>query len=289
MNPSRFRIESSPISFGLIGECKAYCERIGLFLVYEQYIPPEKGAGRAGEYRVIIDTEIADQSELEKRNVDAVAIAQELEMLWPYVWTIPLHGQARGLTFRLIEPPDGWTTNKDEISRQLAVSNGETLLGDIRFTKTQSMFSNAFPLERALRIRAQYQQAEPIMRSLIDFHYEALQSKSEHSSLFLLAKGLEITRAYLPGKTDKEKQISLPKEVQEELKTSYHSLFDLANSRKNTRHAIKSKLAGIELHPELIGTELEDFIHDCDLVIRAVVCDYFNEDVVITLKSANPF
>jgi hypothetical protein len=95
---------------------------------------------------------------------------------------------------------------------------------------------------------------------------------------------LEITRAYLHGNNDEEKERCLPPEAQAELRNSYHKLFDLANNRLNTRHAVKRKPEVVELHPELEGGELDDFYHDCDLIIRSVICDYFQEEVVILKK-----
>ncbi|HFD31861.1 MAG TPA: hypothetical protein ENJ28_03990 [Gammaproteobacteria bacterium] len=95
---------------------------------------------------------------------------------------------------------------------------------------------------------------------------------------------MEITRAFLPGKNDKEKESYLHPDTQAELRNSYHKLFDLANNRLNTRHAVNHKSDTIELHTKLNGEELDDFYHDFDLISRSVVCDYFQEEVVILKK-----
>ena len=278
------KIESSQTAFGLFGECKPHRENIGNLSVYEVYSYPESNNGDIGKYQVVIESEIHDHTQLEERNREAVSLAEEIEMLWPYVWTIPLHGKTRGIVLEFIKPPKGWATNKEDVRRELDIENGGLTFGSLSFIRNESRHSSQLPLERALRVRSKYQEAEPIIKTLIDFHFEALKSRSTHSSLFLLSKGLEITKAYLPGKTDKEKQRSLPTDAQKDLRNTYHALFGLANSRKNTRHAIKRNNHPLELHPELEGAELEDFIHDCDLIIRSVVCDYFNEEIVILKK-----
>ena len=284
MSSKLFKLVSTELKFGLLGENSPYKEEIGNLTVYETYNPVEDDGSELGIYQVVIESLVDNHLQLNERNNEAVSLAEEIEMLWSYVWTTPLHRKTRGISLKFVTPPKGWNTNKEDIRRELDIENGGLTYSSISFTRNEAKYSNQLPLERALRVWSKYQHAEPIIKTLIDFHFESLSSRSTHSSLFLLSKGLEITRAYLPGKTDEEKQSSLPFEVQQGLSNTYHGLFYLANNRKNTRHAIKSKTRPAELHTELIGDDLENFIHDCDLIIRAVICNYFQEEVVMLKK-----
>jgi hypothetical protein len=286
MSTKLLRLESDSFSFGLIEEYPPYKKDVGNLTVYEVYTPADNDSSDVGSYKIIIEGEVENHSELEDRNIEAIALAEELEMLWSYVWVTPLHIKTRAVILEFPKPPKGWDTNKEDIRKELDIERGGLTYESISFSRNETKYSNTLPLERGLRIREKYQKAETIIKTLIDFHFESLSSRSMHSSLFLLSKGLEITRAYLPGKSDDEKENNLPPDAKSELRNSYHKLFGLANNRLNTRHAVRRKSEVVELHPELEGSELEDFYHDCDLIIRSVVCDYFKEEIVLLKKKA---
>jgi hypothetical protein len=165
MGMKLLRLETESFSFGLLDECSPYRTNVGNLNVYEVYMPPKEDGGDLGQSKVVIESVVENHSELENRNSEPVELAEELEMLWSYVWTTPLHVKTRGITFELIKPPKGWSTNKEEI----------------------------------------------------------------------------------------RKKRGLPSNTQAEFKYSYHKLFDLANNRMNTRHAVKRNSKEIALHPELEG------------------------------------
>ncbi len=284
MDSKLLKLESAPLKFKLLLDCPPYRRKIGDLTIREVYVPPSNGKGEFGLYQVVIEGLVETRSQLTEKYTEAVSLAENIAKLWSYVLTTPLHGNTFGRALAFISPPKGWTANNDEIRKELDTKEFGITFKSVSIGRIEWNRANQLPLERAVRIWSKYQEADQIIKTLIDFHFEALSSYSTHSCLFLLSKGLEITRGHMPGKTDIERQSSLPPEVQRNLKNSYHDLFDLSNNRLNTRHAIKSKSVPVELHPELLEKELVDFIHDCDLIIRAVVCQYFQEEVVIPLQ-----
>jgi hypothetical protein len=152
MSTKFLRLESDSFSLGMLDEHPPFRKDIGNLNIYEVYIPPEKEGSDLGKYKVVIESPIENLFELEDRNCEAVALAEELEILWSYVWTTPLHIRTRGVTLDLINPPKGWFTNKEEIRKELDIEIGGLTYGSITFTRYESKYSNMLPLERALSL-----------------------------------------------------------------------------------------------------------------------------------------
>ena len=280
MSSKNFRIESTKQNFGLLGSGSPYSENIDGLLVYEVYEDPEEDSN-LGLYQVVIEAEVENQDELENKSKIAIQLAEDFEVLWPYVWIMPLHGKSWDTRLSLISPPEGWGSNKKEIRKKFDIENGGLTFDSLSFINVDYLYSNMLPLERAIRIRKKYLKADAVIKTLIELNFESHNSKTIHSRLFLLAKAMEITRAHLKGNTDQEREENLPEKVRSQLNYSYHHLFNLANSRIDTRHAVRKKGEKVELHPKMDSEELNSFMHDCDLIIRSVVCSYFDEEVTI--------
>lgn len=125
-------------------------------------------------------------------------------------------------------------------------------------------------METVLHGRVKYLAASDPVHSLIEHHYDSQIASDSHSRLFSLAKGLEIVRAMLPGKSDQQKQSALDSEVVSYLKIGLRDLFIIANNRREVRHIVK-KPSSTELHPKLTPQESDAFLHDADVIIRCVV------------------
>lgn len=238
---------------------------------------PGKVPPGEGRYRLIAEAKVESVDQLDEIGRSIHQIADELDRCWIYSAGTPLTGEHLG-SFGIVHTPDGWTSNVLEIGAAL---RGEPYLNLELGANTVLLGMPAlrhFPLRHALYVRERFLTAEPGIRSLIEFHYLAKkQLVNSDARLFLLAKGLEIARAMLPGRTDPERQSSLPTRFIERLRLpdSLHDLFDLANHRRDIRHAVRNP-RGVELHQRLTHEERADFDHDADIILRGVVSREFN-------------
>jgi hypothetical protein len=112
---------------------------------------------------------------------------------------------------------------------------------------------------------------DPVSRTLLELHYQALTARSATAGLFLLAKCLELVRELLPGRTDHARESSLPAQIRNGLKRSFHWLFDVGNNRLDVRHVVKSRAPLLQLHQRMTGQEYIDFRDDADAIVRTVI------------------
>jgi hypothetical protein len=71
-----------------------------------------------------------------------------------------------------------------------------------------------------LAARDTYVGAEEHVSALVDLHFFAHKVEDSCSSLFFLAKAMELVQAILPGNSDASKERKLPIEFTSRLKTS---------------------------------------------------------------------
>ena len=100
-------------------------------------------------------------------------------------------------------------------------------------------------------------------------YYAALEALEPEAHLLFFAQALEAARELLPGQNKVEKQAQMPAGLAIMMKRPLDSLFEISNARRQTRHLI-TKQGGLAPHPEMDDTEVTDFQHDADLVIRYV-------------------
>ena len=98
-------------------------------------------------------------------------------------------------------------------------------------------------------------------------HFAAIDQLGVASQLILHAKVFDLARDLLPGYGNSKKEAALPANVRSALRHSLSWLGEMSNRRLETRHVA----SGGKLLPRMIPAESADFVHDADLVIRAVV------------------
>lgn len=274
---------SSPIKFGLLGEARLHKERVGNFVVSERFTFTTGGKGESelGDYDIVVKGEVDTESDLEQLNSEAVSLIEKVELLFPYAWATPLHGDTLVKTLSPIEPPERWISNKEDVRREFQKEKSGLIIGGIKISTIQYKYGDSFPLKTTMRMMRKYSDLEAVVKTMIDIHWQSLIARSTHSQLFLLAKCLELTRAYLPGKNDQQKERSLAEDARKNISMKYRDLFDLSNNRAETRHVVSSSKDQIKTHKSITEDEREAFVNDSNTIIRAIVCDALGEDLTI--------
>ncbi len=236
--------------FGILSDRKPQGIIVGDWHIFEIYKPNahEDVDNGLGSYRIVIETAVAEPQEIQKRRLEGIRLSEDLERVWIYVWGTPLHGSGFGVNLVEYEAPKGWNTNYDDVRQTLDRKHFGLTYDSIRFEPRHWRYSDSFPLEHALRIRAKYLAADRVTRALVDFHFQGHVSPTLDGTLFLFSKALEVVRELLPGRNNAAKEKALPKEVQSELSRPFHSLFEISNNRLNTRHAIREKMVGGQVY-----------------------------------------
>jgi hypothetical protein len=98
------------------------------------------------------------------------------------------------------------------------------------------------------------------------------------------AKGLELTRAMLPGRSPAAKERNLPDAARTGMRHPLNWLYEIANRRLEVRHVIRDP-ARLELHQRLTSDERRDYRDDCDLVLRAVISERLQIPLVIRQRT----
>lgn len=279
--PDVLRIESSPRMFGLLQPAEPHSASIGRWTVRELYIPHvhDDVHPGLGSYQVVLEAEVDTPSEVENRFSEGVDIAEQLEHLWLYAAGLTLHGNGFSLSLASLEPPKKWRTNVKEV-RRAAQARHLRISGEVSFQTRHWHFRSFLPLRPALKVRENYAVADDITRALAGLHYDAHTARKFEERAFHLAKALELVRKVLPGHTDEQKEASLPADIRSCLEIDLHALYDLSNSRFDTRHAA-ARSATPALYPRMTDEELLKFLRSADTVVRAVVCDRLDVDQVV--------
>ena len=273
--------KSGPVKFGLLGEAVLHQENVGNFVVSERLTYPASGESELGDYDIVVSSEVDTESDLEQLNSEAVSLIEKLELLFPYAWVSPLHGDTLVKTFSPIKPPERWSSNREEVKQEIDKEKSGLTFGELRISTTQSRYGDSFPLKLAMRMMHKYGDLEPVVKTMIDLHWQSLNARTTHSQLFLLAKCLEVTRAYLPGRSDQKKEKSLGENARKNISMTYSELFNLSNNRAETRHIVSPNKGEIKTHKSLTEPEEDAFINDANVIIRSIVCDALGEDLVV--------
>jgi len=259
--------KSKPQLFVLASADSTHQRSIGDWIVRESYEPIDDSTLPNGivSYSILIETEVSSHEEIWSKQKTAFELADDLNRVWTYVCGQPINAARFGL-FAYNAPP-AWKTNSEEVEEFLQTASSG-LKGKLSIQTRQWIYCPELPLKKALDLRQDYKIAPDLIRTLIELHYSALISVRRESRLFLFANALEIVRALLPGRADKQKQNSLPDNIKNNLHESLHWLFYMANNRSDVRHVVKKGT----LHPRMSSKEHNSFEHDADLFIRTVVC-----------------
>jgi hypothetical protein len=227
-------------------------------------------------YLLRMECLVTTKEQARQCNAEARQLANDLSMVWAYVALAPLF--PKRLIMRVGSgAPDGWRTNfkKLKSSRPIKPRPGSSPGGPpVSFTASlkinngqYKVTSNVLLLQRAMDAVHAYRAASPEAVFLMQIHLAAIDQLGVPSQFILYAKAFDLARDLLPGHGDSKKVAALPVNVRSALRQSLSWLGEMSNRRLETRHVA----SGGKLLPKMSPAEGDDFVHDADLVIRAVV------------------
>ncbi|MGH8526788.1 MAG: hypothetical protein ACREXY_22030, partial [Gammaproteobacteria bacterium] len=146
--------------------------------------------------------------------------------------------------------------------------------------------SQLLPLRHCIHVMWRIAEADDVLVQLMTYHFRAVTSMDVDMPFLLLAQGLEMARALLPGASKKVQLEALPLPVRERLPNGLDWLFETANQRRQTRHAI-DKQGDIKLKPDFSEDEERDFLNGANLVLHHVVTSRLGVPLVISEGGAS--
>ena len=264
-----YRCAPRPFRVPLDGAC--HREQVGVLTVSEYH-----RSNAALPYGIRMRARVGTHAQLSSAKASAFALAAELDRVWPYVAGVPLFPTR--LVMQVLNAPSGWYTNYKQVKSRLPTPSFQMKVG-----KPSGGFwitTTSMPLKPALAAVKALKATSEETRVLMDYHARALLNLRSEPGLLMFAKGLELARALLPGKSDSQKSRSLPEECRTELRHPLSWLFKMSNERIDLRHVVKKKTP-ILLHRKLSPDEAKDFEHDADLVLRGTVTTALGIEIVV--------
>ena len=225
-----------------------------------------------GEYKVICRARCASLPELMANYRSILEATREIDVAWLYSCGHPLAKEHYTLLSPSVLMYDGtikgWKTNYRSIRKKMHYGKPRV---DFSISRVDHAHLETYPLQSALSACEAIRHAGATVRALIELYYSARKVADTYSVLFFMSKALEMVRKILPGKNDAEKEQSLAAKCSIKLPISLHQMYDLANNRFETRHAI-ARENHVRLMPHITNEELRTFLASGDDIIRAVVC-----------------
>ena len=279
MAPHTLRYTSPAKAYRLTPPVSPYLDKVDLWTVSESIQEhPREDLRKEGvsEYHVVMEKEVATEQDMTVACTEACTIAGELEKVWIYAAARPFHYLR--LTIQPTECPTGWAGNFKDVKQAIRQESQAKMFLEIRNNNRNWQTPPFLPLETALKARAAYLTANPVLRDLIDLHAGAFMHFGQ-PRFVLLAHALEIAGAHYPDSTGAYTKAARNAGLQDlvtdaglagSLTQTVDWLFETANTRREIRHAWNPKAA--DLHPQLTPQEGEDFVRNADLVVRVFVC-----------------
>jgi hypothetical protein len=231
----------------------------------------EREGLRYGPHRVVLERAIAKIDDLHNVYLDGVTLAENLDVVWQYAAGLPWRHVGFEPSWFAIDPPQGWESNQKRVRDSLQALESDLIIGDATIGVQHWRAGSELPLRKALTALDAFTRTDDLTAAVIRLHYYAQLFLRHGGAHFLFAKALEIVRELLPGSSDQAKHASLPPEIRHGMTRSLAWLFEMSNSRFDTRHPITKK-PGLALHPSMSSEEEVAFMKNSHTVLTAVVC-----------------
>jgi hypothetical protein len=202
--------------FELPQRMRCHREAVGLLQVFE-YRPKSKRYS----YGLRMEAQVHTEEEARAAHSQALQLAENLDMVWPYVAGARLFPHALRLESR--DSPEGWESNFSRVAKTLPTTQA-LQISRIRFGGRYMVPLPLMPLQAALSAVRRLQAASDATRVLIQLHTRAMDNPGTEVGLFLIAKALELVRTMLPGRDDRARQAGLSADGLGELRQSLHWL-----------------------------------------------------------------
>lgn len=222
--------------------------------------------GEYGPYNVTMEMDVPPGEDVGSAYISGEAHAQALEKAWLYGTGLTLSGRGFDFFLHPVQLPSGWSSNAREVvpNDDWTLLHDGVALGDLRRT------SQVRPLRHCIDVLWALARADEVLVQLSTYHLGAVSSLDRDLPFLLLAQGLEIARALLPGDSKKAQAAHLPAAVIERLPRGLDWLFGVSNQRRETRHAI-DKQSEVVLKPAFEEDEERDFLEGANLILHFVV------------------
>jgi hypothetical protein len=281
MSTHTLQYQSPEKLFILTGNCPPHSAQIDQWQISETFTPNTHPDLGAGTYHIVIEAKVASSDEQMAACSKSIAIAQELDIAWCYLFGKPF--KAVRLQLLLTDGPEDWSGNFNEVRVAIQRATQRYYCAAMQIGNREWYEVSHLPLERLLNIRAAYLATSPILRELIGLHVSA--HKAPLGGLLMLAKALEVAgRHYGAERAVRNAGLQQTMDrlgVTPHLKQNVEWLFNLANERFDIRHAVDKDAPGVSLHPKLTPVERREFEEDSTLVVRAFICDQLGVDFYI--------
>jgi hypothetical protein len=276
MNTDTFqlRYETETIHLNIDGDYSAKRTVIDGITLTDSYKPSENQS-RHGRYTFILTKEVPLISELADADELIRELCSKINTLLTYIIGRPLHDQSTdyyGSRKKLI--PFGehaaWNSNYEELRRKLQLLENpeQKIFVSIKSTQTKWATLPKSPFESLETLIRAYPNSSFETKLIIRFHALALRHEYDVKHL-LLAKALEIFKSQF--KSLKSAFKFLHEDIRDEFgEKDLGWLFNLSNTRFETRHAVGKKPPKTIL-PEMSDHEYDQFIFLTDLVLSNYV------------------
>lgn len=206
MNSHTLKYVSESKVYGFEPEFECHREEIDGLVIYDgfelnkDYDFIQEGLG---DYQITIEGKIIDKSDLNERYQEISELAKCLDRAWMYAGSHPLTKKDFAFLAPHIIPIDGsllgWNGNFDSVQKDL--DKGKPRI-EFNLKRIDHIVFPFQPLRKALCVREAYLSSNEPIKTLIDLHYFSYKVEDGYSMIFFLAKGLELVRDFLPGRSD---------------------------------------------------------------------------------------
>jgi len=192
--------------------------------------------------------------------------ARALEKAWLYGTGGTLGW--RGYNYYLVpaELPSGWTSNAEDV----VPPEEWRLLKDGTSFEANRRTMPTLPLRSCVEVLWALTRADDVLVQLTTYHLGAVTTSDPDLYPLLFAQALDVARALLPGRDKREQTAMVPDAVARRLPNGLGWLYEIANQRRQTRHAIDKK-AEVSLKPDLADAETEAFVSEASVLIQYIV------------------
>lgn len=216
-------------------------------------------------YQVTLERQACDDEDLGSIYIQARYLAAALSRVWVFATGLPLTDRGYDLFMTPIVLPPGWESNASAVipERDWNLLRSPVSSAPLHRTVDQ------LPLKQAITLLEAYRDTDIETYTMTERYFAALEAVEYEAHLLFFAQALEVAKELLDGTDKVTKQARLPGAVSTRMKRPLDWLFNMSNSRRQTRHLI-NKQRSVAVQPEMDDDEIADFQHDADLIVRYV-------------------
>jgi hypothetical protein len=278
------RYETDIVLLNITGDYSPSSTEIDGIAVSDSYKPSDIQS-RHGQYTFVLSKEVQSYSLLGEVDIAIRKLCGRINTLSTYILGRPLDDKSTdsyGSKKRLLPfgEREAWNSNYEELSRELKIieNPNQKIFVSVKHSTAKWTTLPSSPFQSLVTLLQAYQDSSFETKLIIRFHALALRHEYDIKYL-LLAKALEIFKNQF--KTLNSAFMFLHEDIRNEFNgKNLGWLFDLSNTRFETRHVITRKPPKTVL-PEMSDHEYDQFIFLTDLVLSNFIRQKLNLDQVL--------